>query len=111
MDIGSQSITDIPFRTEATDLRFYYTKQKKNLVGQKIYAHVSHIKMVCDALNQLCSNRKIFPLITYFIEDSMFPSQYFTRNKNNQEMTHEYDSSQMPAYSNILPQMLELMLV
>ena len=39
---GPQSFTDIPFRTEATDMRFYYTQQKKNLRVKKIYARFSH---------------------------------------------------------------------
>lgn len=53
-------------------------------MSQKLYAHGSHIRTFCDSLNQLCSNMKIFSLITYSLLRIVCSHCYLTRNKNNQ---------------------------
>lgn len=73
---------------EEIDIRFYYTKQKKNVMSKKkyvkMYVHVSHI-INCFVklwINYALRERS-YPDNLQFTEDSTFPL-YFTRNKNNQ---------------------------
>lgn len=64
--------------------------------------HVSHIEMFCGSLNQLCSNTKIFSLITYSLLRIVCSHCTLLGTKITKGMTCGSDSTQMPAYSDIL---------
>lgn len=87
-----------------------HTQQKKNLESKK-YMHVSHIEMFCGSLNQLCSNTKIFSLITYSLLRIVCSHCTLLGTKITKGMTCGSDSTQMPAYSDILLWMPKLILV
>lgn len=61
--------------------------------------HVSPIKMFCDTLNQLCSNKKIFSLITYSLLRIMSSRCTLLGTKITKDMTCGSDSTQLPVHS------------